>query len=428
MGRDRSENVATPRLLHVTTIPMSLTFLRGQVDFMQARGFDIAALSSPGPGLDAFGRDFDVRTYAVEMPRRITPFSDLRAVWQLARAIRQERPVIVHAHTPKGGLLGMIAATLTRVPVRIYHMRGLPMMGATGLRRKLLFWTERLACMLAHRVICVSNSLRDIAVREKICPEARAVVLAGGSGQGVDARRRFNPDFLDASARTATRSRFGIPPEAVVIGFVGRLVCDKGIVELARAWQAMRDRFPDTHMLLVGPIEPQDPVPSEILAQLQRDERVHMVGEDFNTPPLYAAMDVVVLPTYREGFPNVPLEAAAMRLPIVSTNIPGCVDAIQDGHTGLLVPPRDARALQKAIQCYLDDAVLRRRHGEAARDHVVRNFGEQAIRMALFQQYRHLLRLRSIDVRRPQRLPSAPVSHRRRMRLRTPARASRVPV
>lgn len=389
--------MAPRRLIHVTTIPMSLVFLRGQVGFMSARGIDVTAVSSPGPELEAFRESEGVMVASVNMPRRITPVGDLRAVAALHRIISRVRPHIVHAHTPKGGLLGMIAATLAGVPVRIYHMRGLPMSTATGLRRGLLSLTEWLSCRLAHRVICVSHSVRAEAVAARLCPPEKITVLLGGSGNGVDASGQFDPDALEHDAGMVRRRTLGIPDDALVIGFVGRLVRDKGIVELFEAWQRLRGEFPATHLLLVGPFEPGDPVPARVETELRTDSRVTLVGMDWNTPPLYAAMDLLVLPTYREGFPNVPLEAAAMRLPVIATRIPGCVDAVDDGGTGMLVPPRDSVALADAMRRYLRDSELRRTHGRAGRDRVLREFRREAIWEALYAEYERLLAERGID-------------------------------
>jgi glycosyltransferase involved in cell wall biosynthesis len=212
----------------------------------------------------------------------------------------------------------------------------------------------------------------------------------------VDSDGRFNPDRLDVEARIATRRRLNLPSNAVVVGFVGRIVRDKGIVELAEAWQRLRDRHPEARLLLVGPFEPQDPIPSATERLLREDPRVCLVGLDWNTAPLYAAMDVVVLPTYREGFPNVPLEAGAMGLPVVATTVPGCVDAVVDGVTGTLVAPQDAEGLERAVTAYLADELKRRRHGTAGRERVRRDFRQEHIWEALHTTYRQLLRARGV--------------------------------
>jgi len=183
-----------------------------------------------------------------------------------------------------------------------------------------------------------------------------------------------------------------------VIGFIGRIVRDKGIIELAGAWKELREEFPDLHLLLVGPHEPQDPIPAEIDRMLHSDPRVHLLGEVSDIPPLYAVMDVLALPTYREGFPNVLLEAAGMKVPVVATRVPGCADAVQDGVTGMLVPPCDAARLAVAVRTYLHDGELRRRHGAAARDWVLQEFRPERIWQAIYEEYLELLEKKGIPV------------------------------
>src|SRR4030095_9735254 len=170
-----------PRVLHVTTIPETLGFLAGHVAYAKSKGFEVHALSSPGEPLLRFSQSLQIQVHAAVMPRRITPLIDLAALWDIVRSIRCIRPTIVDAHTPKGALLAMMAAALCRVPVRIYHQHGLPLMTATGLKRHILRWTERTACRLAHQVICVSKSLREVLIDEGLCPPEKIKVLGHGS-------------------------------------------------------------------------------------------------------------------------------------------------------------------------------------------------------------------------------------------------------
>ena len=391
----------TARLLHVTTVPQSLNFLSGQVQFMDVRGFEIEAVSSPGDMLTAFGEVEAIQVHAVEFPRRITPFRDIKAVWLLSRIIRSFNPTIVHAHTPKGGLLGMISAWIARVPVRIYHIRGLPYMSASGRKRALLKATERLACRLANRVFCVSHSIRDVAVSDGLCAPGEIAVFGGGSGNGVDATKRFNPLLFSPAERAELRSKLNLADSDLVIGFVGRIVRDKGIEELAKAWLSIRDDYQAARLLLIGPIEPQDPFSQTTLELLRNDPRVVMTGSVGETSPYYSILDLVVLPTYREGLPNVPLEGAAMELPVVATRIPGCVDAIEDGVTGTLVPVRDCDALAAAIRTYLDDPELRRRQGLAGRKRVLRDFRQEVIWEAVYQEYCRLLTEKGLPLPQP---------------------------
>jgi glycosyltransferase involved in cell wall biosynthesis len=370
---------------------MSLGFLRAQVPFMRARGYQVHAIASPGPELEEFGRVTTVPVHAVPMTRTISPLRDLQSLWQLWRVLRRIRPDIVHAHFAKSGLLGMIAARIAGVPARVYHQRCLNYIAYSGFRRALLMSAERVTCLLADRVFSVSRSNRTLAVDERICSNAKIKVLVSGSGQGVDGAR-FRP--AAEATRLATRAAHGIPRDATVIGFVGRLVRDKGLVELGSAWRLLRDQDPRLHLLLVGAIEKlrsEETLPAQLLAELHEDPRVHFTGAVRDMPAYYAGMDVVALPTHREGFPNVALEAAAMELPFVTTAVPGCVDAVEDGVTGTLVPAGDAAALASALQRYVSEPELRTEHGRAGRLRVLADYRPEAIYEALESEYRALL-------------------------------------
>jgi glycosyltransferase involved in cell wall biosynthesis len=375
------------QLCHVTTVPDSLTFLRGQPAFMRDHGVDTTVVSSPGPLLQTFAAREHVTAFSVRMERRITPAKDLEALARLVLLFLRIEPAIVHAHTPKGGLLGLIAARVAGVPVRIYHMRGLPLMTATGARRALLVATERVSCRLATRVVCVSPSLREVALAEGLVEPERISVLLAGSGNGVDSAGRFDPNKLPDGTRERIRGELGIPADAIVIGFVGRIVRDKGIGELVAAWRTLSATHPRLRLLVVGPYEDQDPVDDADRQLLESDPRVHLVGFTPEPASMYTAMDVLALPTYREGFPNVPLEAAAMRLPVVATAIPGCVDAVEDGITGKLVRARDPDALARALREYVTDEALRTQHGMAGRSRVERLFRRETIWEALVATY-----------------------------------------
>ena len=376
-----------PRLVHVTTVPESLGFVAGQVDYLRQRGYEVAVVCSPGRLLDEFARKHDVEPAAVKMNRAITPLRDADAIARLTGFLLDWGPDIVHSHTPKGGMLGMIAAQTAMVPVRIYHMRGLLISTARGLRRTLFSSAERLSCGLAHTVICQSHSLREFAIDHRIVAPRKAVVLGNG-GNGVDAAGRFDPERIDG---LDVRTQLGIDADDHVIGFVGRLVRDKGIGELVDAWRAIKATDPRAHLLIVGPFEERDGVEPWVERALREDDRVHLVGYVSDAPRYYEAMDVLALPSHREGFPNVPLEAAAMGVPTVTTNAVGCVDAVVDGVTGTTVDVGDARALGAALRAYLDDDELRAEHGAAARARVRADFRPDVVHRATAQLYGRLL-------------------------------------
>ena len=384
------------RLVYIATSPLFLNFLRGHVAFLREHGIAVSVVCSPGELLQEFVKQEGVPGYGIEMPRRITPVKDLVALWQMYGTLRRIRPHIVHANTPKGGLLGMIAGWLCVVPVRIYHMRGLPFLSTSGWKRRVLRWSEKVACRLAHSVLCVSHSIRQIAIEENLCPENKIQVLASGSGQGVDAEGRFNPACFNAETRRALREALHIPDGALVIGYVGRIVRDKGMDELAEAWARLRERYPNLYLLLVGDYEPQDPVSDTVRRLFSEDQRIILTGWVRETASYYAIMDILVLPSYREGFPNTPLEASSMEVPVVATRIPGCVDAVVDGITGTLVPARDAEALTEAVERYIRQPELRQRHGTAGRERVLSEFRQEGLSRALYEHYRRLMQAKGI--------------------------------
>ncbi len=393
-----SINKAGPRILHVTTVPQTLSFLAGHIAHARDRGFDVQVATSPGDTLEAFQRETQINSHPIAMSRRITPFGDLGSLWCMVRLMRKLRPMLVNGHTPKGGLLAMMAATMCRVPVRVYHMHGLPLLTATGMKRRLLRWSERTSCRLAHQVLCISDSLREVAIAEGLCPANKIKVLNHGNIDGVEAEAKFNPARLSADRAREVRVRYQIPQDALVAGFVGRIVRDKGLIELVRAWQNLREEFASLHLLIAGPFEDQDPIPADVEAVLRSDPRVHLAGwvPVRDMPSVYRVLDILVLPTYREGFGTVLLEASAMELPVVATRIPGVLDAVRDGETGLLVPAQDAEALASAVGRYLRDVDLRRQHGRAGRERVLRDFDPQVMHETLFAEYVRLLQDRNV--------------------------------
>lgn len=379
------------RLVHMTTIPESLVFTTGQIACMKSKGFEVYLISSPGQYLRDFAAQEQVNYCSVKMPRRITPMQDIIAIFRLHRELRRIRPTIMHSHTPKGGLIGTMTAWAARVPVRIYHIHGLPFITATGLKRMLLRLSEKVSCRLATQVLCVSDSVREMAVSEGFCPPEKIKVLGHGSINGIDAVKMFSPAVVGASIRAEIRRKYDIPQDAIVLGFVGRMVRDKGMLELAAAWKTLREEFANLYLLMVGDYESHDPVSPEIGQMLRSDDRISITGEVRDVPPFYAAMDILTLPTYREGFPLVPMEAASMELPVVATQTTGCVDAVQDGITGTLVPPHNAEALAEAVRVYINDPELRKCHGKAGRERMLRDFRQEDIWEATYGEYQRLL-------------------------------------
>jgi glycosyltransferase involved in cell wall biosynthesis len=377
------------RVLIAVTSPMACGFYRGVLGHLRRSGWEPTLLASPGTLLTQIAAAEGVPTIAVPMEREIWLRGDLRAFWQLCRALFKLRPTIVDASTPKAGLLTGLAAWLTRVPCRVYTLRGLRLETATGFKRALLWCAERLACACAHRVVCVSPSLRARAIALKLVSAEKSVVLAKGSG-GVDLRR-FSPSSRFSPEAAALRRHLGIPGGVPVVGFVGRFVKDKGIRELVEAFHYLRRSHPELRLLLVGDFENGDPVEPEVRSYIESDPAIIRPGFVANSAPYYALMDVLALPTHREGFPGVPLEAQASAVPVITTTATGAVDSVVDGVTGILVPVGDAYALGSAIHNLIANPERRSHMGAAGRARMERDFQPEVIWEALAAAYRDLV-------------------------------------
>ncbi len=379
------------KLVYITTVPFMLGFFRGHIAYLRSRGVEVHIVCSPGQALEEFGAELQVTVHPVPIAKPISPICDLCSTWRIRRVLRAIRPDILHAVSPKAGLLGPLVARLTGVPIVVTSLFGLPQMTKSGFLHRLLDVTTSLSCWSSDRVWCDSFSMRDYVVQSGLCPARKLVVLGRGSVGGVDGRGEFSPVLHGKDVREAIRRRYHIPRDARVLGFVGRIVADKGMCELAQAWQSLREDYADIHLLLVGPFEAESPLRQEDRRLFETDARVHLAGLQRDIPAYLAAMDINVMPSYREGFCVANIEAAAMALPVIATRIPGCVDSVQDGVTGVLVPPRDTGAFIEAIRRYLEDPALCRIHGQAGRNRVLRDFQPDVIWKALYEEYSHLL-------------------------------------
>jgi len=382
------------RLVHVVTHPVTArALLAGQLKATRDGGFDVTVVSSPGRDLATVASREGVATVPVAMQREISPVADTVALARLIALFRRNKPHVVNAGTPKAGLLGMVAARVARVPVRVYTLRGLRLETTRGVARRTLAATERVAAGCSNRTVCVSDSLRRRWLELKLGESAKTIVLGSGSSNGVDVERFRSRSRSEAAV---VRSRLGIGAGAPVIGFVGRFTRDKGVGELLAALDVIVSRFPEARVLMLGDFEKGDPVPTEVRRRLESDPRVVRPGFVGDTAEYYAAMDVLAFPSHREGFPNAPLEAAASAVPVVGFAATGTVDAVVDGVTGSLVPIGDVRGLADACSAYLANPDLRARHGVAGRERAVREFRQELVWQRWIDFYRALLAERGI--------------------------------
>jgi glycosyltransferase involved in cell wall biosynthesis len=385
------------KIVYIASSSYPLRFFRGLPHYLASCGFQLHAIAPPEQPLWDFCRNEGCTAHAVPISRSITPLWDAVSVRRLCQMLRRIRPAIVESQMTKAGLVGMMAAWAAGVPIRIYSNHGMAFASATGWKRILLKTADQLSCRLASHVHCVSRSVRQLMIDEGCCEEEKIRVLGNGSC-GIDAEGRFNPHRIATNIRHQTRLSLGIPFDAPVLGFVARIAREKGVDDLAQVWQVLRECCPNLHLLMVGGSEPRDPICAKTDALLRSDPRVHLTGEVSDMPAHYRAMDILVLPSLREGMSMSLLEGAAMELPVVACHIPGNVDAVADGLTGTLVPVHDVTALVAAIRGYLEEPALCRKHGFAGRERVRRNFQREIVWEATCREYVDLLRAEGLPL------------------------------
>ena len=376
--------------MHLSTSDMSIgVLLLNQLTRYRDAGYEVTAVCSPGPYLERV-EQAGIRVVPVAMSRAITPAADLRALWSLVRVFRRERPDIVHTHTPKAALLGQQAAALARVPARVHTIHGLYFPGHMTPRTRPLFVAmERATMRWAHLVLSQSPEDIPVAVRERICREDRIRLL----GNGIDLAK-FDPARVPDEAVRALRAELGLRPEHRVVGIVGRVNREKGYEEFFRAAARIAARVPEARFVVVGPMEPEKSTaldPEALAREHGVADRLRYLGLRNDLPPLYRLMDVLVLPSHREGWPRAPMEAASMGVPAVATDIRGCRQVVVDGTTGFLVPAKDADSLAEAVLRLLEDEALARRMGAAARAHALAAFDEQGVVRRTLEAYADLL-------------------------------------
>lgn len=372
------------KLIKVSTVPMSLdSFCRGQLQ-MLSQYYDVVAVSSPEPELKMIAEREGVRTIAVPMERHISLFKDLRSLWQMVRVFRREKPDIVHSMTPKAGLISMIAAWICRVPVRMHTYTGLVFPTATGLMKQILILSDRILCFCATDINPESLGVKGDLERYHITRKPLRLI-ANGNVRGVDMTYYDRTPEVMVKAESLRRS------DTFTFCFVGRLVGDKGVNELVEAFDRLHREIPATRLLLVGPYENAlDPLKAETDERIQKGDGIETVGSQKDPRPYYATSDALAFPSYREGMPNVVLEAGALGLPSIVTDINGSREIIRQGYNGVIIPPHDANALYQAMHDFTVNRDETARLAANARKNIADRYEQQMIWQALLVEYRRL--------------------------------------
>ena len=380
------------KLIRITTVPGSMGgLLRGQLKFM-SQYYDILGVSSMGPQnfLEKVGEDQGVEIYPVEMTRQITLVKDLKAVWKLYKLFRREKPFIVHTHTPKAGTLGMFAAKLAGVPHRLHTIAGLPLVEATGFKRFVLNTVERITYSCATKVYPNSYGLIDIVLENRFAKREKLKVIANGSSNGINTQH-FDPSIYNQDTNNELREKYKIPLTNFVFVFAGRMVKDKGINELVSAFIKLNKQYTNTTLLLVGDMEKTlDPLLPETEHQMETNKNIVLTGWQTDVRPFYAISNALAFPSYREGFPNVVMQASAMGMPSIVSDINGCNEIIEHYKNGVIIPTKDEEALFEAMKYLLDNPTETSKMAANSRENIVANYEQEVVWNALLEEYKQL--------------------------------------
>jgi len=377
-------------------VPLSLkVLLKGQLRFMASNGFDVKGVSSEGEELREVHENEGIAVEAITMSRKITPFQDLKSLWEMWNFLRKEKPQIVHTHTPKAGIIGMLAARLAGVPHRLHTVAGLPLMEAIGTKRKILNFVEKLTYSSATRVYPNSKGLYDFILQNNFTQSNKLKIIANGSSNGIDTTF-FSPDQVTELERVTLREKLNIQPDNFVFVFVGRIVSDKGINELIKAFselQAAENNEPaGIKLLLVGGLENDlDPLNPETLAEINQNKDIISVGFQQDVRSFFAIADALVFPSYREGFPNVVMQAGAMGLPSIVSDINGCNEIIIEGENGLIIPSKNVEKLKEKMLTLAKDKNLYTKLKGNSRRMIENRYEQSVVWNALLEEYEGLL-------------------------------------
>lgn len=381
--------MAANKIIRTATVAMSLNILlKGQLRYLN-QFFDVLAVSGYDADLETVKNREGVSIVSVTMKRSIAPFQDLISLYRLYKLFKKERPTIVHSITPKAGLLSMVAAKYANVPVRIHTFTGLVFPAKKGLFQKLLILMDKVLCWHATHIIPEGAGVKQDLLDYKITKKPLEVI-ANGNVNGIDTTF-FNSNTISEQQQQNLRNELGIDSSDFVFVFIGRLVADKGINELVRAFLSLE--IPNCKLLLVGPYETEDPLQPETLKAIQQNDSILSVGFQHDVRPYLVISDCLVFPSYREGFPNVVMQAGAMGLPSIVTDINGSNEIIIEGFNGTIVPSKNVTALLRAMIRIKEDETWRNQLQSNARSSIISRYEQELVWEALLIKYKEFLKV-----------------------------------
>jgi len=367
-------------ILHVVNIFFVLPYFIGdQFLYFHQKDYDVHVICSPSNQIKQFAEDKKFSYHEIPILRSFSILQDIKSIIELCRYIKLNNIEIVSGHTPKGALLSMIAAFIMRVPKRIYFRHGLVFETSGGLKKILLQSIEKLTSKLSTQIICVSHSVYNQSLKYHLNCKKKQKVLASGSCNGIDLNR-FSVESIQYEKQMKLKNSLGIPSNAFVVGFTGRLVIDKGIIELVNAFNLLYEKNSNVYLLLVGMLEERDSLPINIIDSIVSHPNIIYTGYVSNAEIeyYYSLMNVFVLPSYREGFPTSVLEASSMQLPVITTKVTGCIDSIIENKTGIFTG-HDASDLAKNIEVFKDNDKKAAVFGKNGRNFVDQHFNQNTL-------------------------------------------------
>lgn len=377
------------KLIRIATVPVSLNgLLKGQLSFLN-QYYKVIAVSGKGKNLDEVEDREKVKTYPIEMQRRISPIKDLISLIKLYFYFKKEKPQIIHSITPKAGLLSMVAGYFAGVPIRIHTFTGLIFPTKKGKVQKLLIFMDRLLCRCATHIYPEGQGVLKDLVNYKITNKPLKVI-ANGNVNGIDASY-FNPDLISKEQRHELRKSLGISEEDFVFIFVGRILRDKGINELVEAFSRLNKEFVNSKLLLVGPYDSRlNPLSSETIKTIRENPFIIEMGHQSDVRPYFAVSNALAFPSYREGFPNVVMQAGAMGLPSIVSDINGCNEIIIEGENGTIIPVKDLQAVYIAMKRMIMDNDYYIKLRNNARNMIISRYEQQVVWNAILEEYKKL--------------------------------------
>lgn len=381
------------KIIRITTVPISMEILlKGQLRFM-SRYFDVIGVTSNDQDkIDEISSREGIPIIPIDMSRAITPFKDLIALYKLYKLFKEHKPDIVHTHTPKAGTLGMIASKMAGVPIRLHTIAGLPLLEANGGKRKLLDIVEKLTYACSTMIYPNSYELNKVIQGLRYTSVDKLHVIGNGSSNGINTSY-FDSKLFEHDSLVQLKNELGIRSNDTTFIFVGRLVTDKGINELVKAFVDINKRNVDTKLILVGSYEVElDALGSEIVSLIESNASIISVGFQNDVRPYLAISDVLTFPSYREGFPNVVMQAGAMGLPSIVTDINGCNEIVIEGENGLIIPVKNIDALNKAMLTLLNSKETRETLKRNSRKMIIERFEQQYVWNELLKEYQKRLK------------------------------------